>query len=81
MCAVLRGQKIKVWRASKAGMVSVAYKVQCGIAQARERGEFAFSGIRADENRYPTTGIKVGFWDGGSRSADFQKIAGSIIPN
>jgi hypothetical protein len=60
MCAVLRGQKIKVWRAAKAGMVSVACKVQCQIVQARERGEFAFCGVRADENRHPTTGIKVG---------------------
>ena len=59
----------------------MACKVQCGIAQARERGEFAFSGVRADENRHPTTGIKVGALGRRIPSADFQKIAGSILPN
>jgi hypothetical protein len=52
-------KELNVWRAAKAGMVSVACKVQGQIAQARERAEVAFS-VRADENRHPTTGIKVG---------------------
>ena len=59
MYAALSGQKVKLWRGQKSTAVSVACKVQYGIAQARERAEVAFS-VRADENRHPTTGIKVG---------------------